>query len=948
MPGNQPTSSTAARDKDARIDAILADVVRSHETGSSVDAGALERAHPELMPELRQRLSDLRAAYEARAQTAPEPHQTPADETPEAWISEDLEFLRRSLANYEVLGRIRHGGQGVVYAARQKGADRPVAIKVLLDGPLATERQRVRFEREIELSSRLQHPNIVRVYDTGIVRGRHYYTMEYVEGVPIDKHASAEDLTPREIVQLLIKVCRAVNYAHQHGVIHRDLSPANILVDEAGEPHVFDFGLAKDAWVSDAVPTFSVTGQVVGTLPFLSPEQAGGLAAKVDVRSDVYTLGVLLYLLLTDGFPYPLNGEPQHDRDAILNTEAEPLRRAAFQGDSDRIREQSTINRDLEIILAKALAKEKDGRYQSAAAFTDDLQRWLAGDAIAARANHRFYVLRKTFRRYRVAASVAALILLTLAFSWTQIRAQRDNARQAVQMTFGLFDSVLSDTDKLVRPLAGGVAVRDEMIAGLADRLPQLEALVGSDEALDPIAARLAEQQGDLAHEQGRRAEATRYYKTFLDGSRRLAELNTSETLYLDCVTRAYRKYAELSDDPVSLYERGVQHAEEVLRQDPLRDGARYNASEIHVAFGKHLVKLEDYRRALQQLDAGLAQCPSEDPAVSEQWAQLAAVARDARGRVLLNLGDGAAGLADLDASLQIRERVVEARPANTIARYELMKSYIYVATAQRDAGHLAAAKELLHNAITLGKVLRTMDPTVAPWGLTLYAAHDDLARLHLADGELAEAQAQCDSAVALAEERAATYGRAADTLSTLAFAQVVRGQVLLALQLPRRAYAAFEEAAQIRASLLVSEPQNSRLRDSFAATHGCLGESARALNRHRQAAEHYQIAYDIRRELYEEQPDVVERSLDLIRSHVNLAATFMDCETEADDALAAKQLEEGERLLEKLHVTGMLVGFERKQQAWISAIRANQAIIRDRAGRHAQTDGEPDAAVPN
>jgi len=458
----------------------------------------------------------------------------------------------------------------------------------------------------------------------------------------------------------------------------------------------------------------------------------------------------------------------------------------------------------------------------------------------------------------------------------------------------------------------------------------------------------LAEQQGDVAREQGHHTEAARYYRNFLDGSLTLAESKPSETLYSDHVTRAYRKYAELSDDPVSVYERGVQHAEEVLRKDPQRDQARYNASEMRVAFGKYLVKSEEYRRALQHLDAGLAQCRSEGPAISEQWAQLAAIARDSRGRTLLNLGHGAAGLADLDASLQIRERVVGGQPANTIARYELMKSYVYVATAQRDAGHPAIAKELLYKSIALGNVLRTMDPTVEQWGLTLYAAHDKLARLHLADGELAEAQAQCDTAVALAEAQVAANGRTADALSTLAFAQVVRGQVLLAQHLPKRAYAAFEEAAQIRTSLLANEPENSRLRDSLAATHGCLGESARALKQQRQAVKHYQIACDIRRELYEAQPDIVERSVDLIRSHINLGATFMDCDTEADDALAAKHLEEGGRLLEILRDAETLVGFERQHQALNSAINTNQAMIRDRAHRRAQARAEPAVASPD
>ena len=379
-------SSDADPEKAARISTIVGELTQRYGHFARVDVANVESTYPELMPKLGERLRALQAVDNARDRVLSEERQHGADGSAEYAPAEDLEFLRQSLANYEVLERVRFGGQGVVYRARQVGTKRLVAIKVLLDGPLASERQRYLFEREVELISRMRHPNIVTVHDAGVIRGRHYFAMDFVEGVPIDDYVLLHDLTPREIVRLFTKVCRAVSYAHQNGVIHRDLSPANILVDESGEPRVFDFGLAKDAWASGDSLTHSLSGQVFGTLQYLSPEQAGGLDGKVDVRSDIYTLGVVLYELLTDGFPYPVKGEPQQVLNNIMTADAEPLRKVVKRSGQDRMRELESINRDLEVILAKTLAKRKDERYQSAAEFADDLTRCLAGAAISARA----------------------------------------------------------------------------------------------------------------------------------------------------------------------------------------------------------------------------------------------------------------------------------------------------------------------------------------------------------------------------------------------------------------------------------------------------------------------------------------------------------------------------------------------------------------------------------
>lgn len=950
MFGKRRGSSDADPTKAARINTIVDGVIRRYEAGDFVDVAELECAHPELMPELGRRLRALGAIKVAREQALRESRLPPPDDARDAWLEEDLEFLRRSLGNYEVLERIRYGGQGIVYRARQKGANRIVAIKVLLDGPLASDRQRHRFEREIELISRLRHPNIITLHDTGTIRGRHYFAMEFVDGQPIDDYAILHDLTPRETVRLFVKVCRAVSYAHQNGVIHRDLSPANVLVDDAGEPHVFDFGLAKDVWSSDDPYGYSLPGQVVGTLPYLSPEQAGGFDGEVDVRSDIYTLGVVLYELLTDGFPYPIGGSPQESRDAIINAPVQPLRKAAALGGDDRIRGLETINRDLETVLAKALAKEKGERYQSVAEFADDLERCLAGEAVTARVDNPLYLLRKTLRRYRAPAAVAAIVFATLAVSsvavttlWMQARVERDNAREATRLTYDLFDTALTDLDESVRPLAGGVAVRDKMIAGLADRLPQLESLVESDESLDAIATRLAEKQGNLAEEQGRRAQARRYFEAFLANSRRLAELEPSNDEYLDDVSRAYRKCAGVADNPQDYFERGIRFAEGVLTGTPERDAARHNLCQLHLAFGEHLYACGQFSEALAQFNQALDLCPAVDraAAVDVKWYRAQAVATSRRGTILQKRGEGQAGIEDLYTSLQIRERIERDHPADTASRHDLMLAYISVASAERDAQNIEKAKALFGKAIGLGRLLRTMDPTCAVWGQDLFAAYGRLIRLDLSAGDLDEAETLCGQAFELARELSDMDTRTLDGMLTLSYAHVLRGRLFLKQDLPAEAYVEFEQAAAIRGSLLEDDPDNLSLRTAVAATRTYLGEAARQLGKFEEAWRHYYVAYENQRTLCELQPDVVEQAIRAIRSLVNCAVAHIDCKTQADDSQASELLKEAEDWLERLRASGKLLGWERDYEICLSAIHKNQEIVQSRVEQRMSENGD-------
>ncbi len=325
---------------------------------------------------------------------------------------------------YRVIGEIHRGGQGVVYKALQESTQRHVAIKVLRDSHLLTAGDITRFEQEVRVLARLRHANIVRIFDSSSVGGRFFYVMDYISGRPLDAFVRENLIglaSINALLQLFVKICDAVNAAHLRGIIHRDLKPGNIRVDDDGEPYVLDFGLSK--LVGNESSDVTLSGQFVGSIPWASPEQAAGRIDDIDVRTDVYSLGVLLYQLLTCEFPYSMEGGP-HQVLATITT-AEPVSpRSRIAG----------LPIDLETIILKCLQKPRERRYQTAGELARDLRRFLSGEPIEARRDSYAYVLARQLKRYRLAAfgSVAflAVVIAGLATSLTFWR-QAEHARKS-------------------------------------------------------------------------------------------------------------------------------------------------------------------------------------------------------------------------------------------------------------------------------------------------------------------------------------------------------------------------------------------------------------------------------------------------------------------------------------------------------------------------------------
>jgi tetratricopeptide (TPR) repeat protein len=552
-------------------------------------------------------------------------------------------WLPANIDRYRILRVLGEGGMGIVYEAEQEQTRRTVAVKVIKPGWASPELLR-RFEQESQALARLQHPAIAQIHEAGTADAgfgpQPYFAMELIRGRSLRNFVEEHHLDTRQRLELMVKICEGVQHAHQRALIHRDLKPGNILVDETGQPKILDFGVARVTDSETQTTRQTDLGQLIGTLAYMSPEQALGDPLEVDTRSDVYALGVILYELLAGRLPYDLSRKPHEAAQTIQEEDPTPL---------------SSISRahrgDIETIVAKALEKDKARRYASASGLAADIQRYLKDEPIAARAPSASYQLMKFARRNKALVAGFATVFVVLiggviVSTWEATRARRaeriaetvnnflqnDLLAQASANTQARPDTkpdpdlkVRTALDRAAARITGKFGQQPEMEAAIRDTIGQTYMDLGLypsartqlEQALElqrrvlgaqnPRTLKTIRRLGRTVHLQGKYAEAEALLRQSMEVQRRVLGSEHADTLgSMNNLAEVYReqgKYAQAE----ALHSQTMEIERRVLgAEHPSTLGSMNNLAAVYSDEGKYAQAetlnsqiLEIYRRVL-------------------------------------------------------------------------------------------------------------------------------------------------------------------------------------------------------------------------------------------------------------------------------------------------------------------------------------------------------------
>ncbi len=667
------------------------------------------------------------------------------------------------LGPYRIDNAIGEGGMGTVYQALREDVAKPVALKVVKRG-LESGFLLERFANERRILAHLDHPNVTKFLDAGLTPdGLPYFVMELVAGDPIDAHCDAHRMNTRHRLELFLKVCAGVEYAHHNLVVHRDLKPRNILVTPEGEPKLLDFGIAKilEDGPAGGGSNLTVTAVRLMTPEYASPEQVRG--EPVSTLSDVYSLGVLLYELLTGQAPYQLRGRTPHEAaETICRTEpALPSVAARRTGPEDAARSVSpqrlarSLAGDLDNIVMKALQKRPEDRYRSVEQLSDDIRRHLDGRPVLARAATWPYRTGKFVRRHKAGVLAAAVVALTLAGGVAMTlreahiaNVQRARAERRFQDVRTLANSLLFEVYDAIQTLPGSVSARELLVKRALGYLDSLSVESAGDPGLKRELAAAYEKVGDV------------------QGGYRSASLgNTAGAI------ESYRKALALREE----VER-TAGADVALRRELVRNHGKL--SDVLLNTGNATEALAHSRKLM-----AMAEALAADPSASlADRANLASAYVDV-GWKLAGAGDWQGGLADLRKSVELSEALARAKPGDPGFKWRLAIAYERTATVLSESTDAFDEGLALHRKeLAVAGELAAANPLNAPARrLAAYAKLNIGMVLALkgeargAGAEFAQALAEFES-LAAADPRDAQYrmdvidatGRAADAATDM------------------------------------------------------------------------------------------------------------------------------------------------------------------------------------
>jgi serine/threonine-protein kinase len=744
----------------------------------------------------------------------------------------------QQIRGYEILGTLGRGGMGVVFKARQVGLNRIVALKMILAAAHASEEDIGRFKVEAEAVARLQHPNIVQIYEVGELNQKPYFSLEFVSGGSLDKKLTGTPLAPRYSADLVEKIARGIDAAHRAGIVHRDLKPANIMLTADGEPKITDFGLAKKMDPSEVSQTQD--GSIMGTPSYMSPEQAAGKVRDVGPAADTYALGAILYDLLT-GRP-PFKGETIMDTlYDVMSTEPVPPCRL-----------QPKLPKDLETICLKCLEKEIPKRYASAGDMADDLRRWLHGEPIRARPVGMVEKAAKWAKRRPTAAAlvlVSVLAVLSLIVGGFTF-AHMESARADQEREFAENEARLRGTAEQNEAEAKEQkALAEVRFKHALDSLRRADAaFVRSNKAIDAIV--LNKKLSDPRLEPVRRDI-----------------LLTSKSFYQDV-----------------LRERSQQAIERVVPTERRRNGEMYRElADIQEKLGEYEPAEKSYRAALEYFNQLNEDFPDDPEARSRQgtvYNNLAVLLHKTKRNQ-----DADAALAK---SLGIKEDLTKEYPEARRYRFDLANGYLNRGDL-RLAGQRQAreAADDFSKAAGIFATLAKQFPNEVVYQSSAAKANTSMAVCFTLLKQFADAEAAYQQAIAFWQPLISLYPKDADYRGELARAKLNLGGLWHVSGRLEPARQSYREAAAVFQSLNEEFPQNPDYREALADTYINLGAASQAAKRADAATEAFRQALPLLKRLAVDLPAEPAYRVKLADAYNDLAIALVATarHDEADEA---------------------------------------------------------------